>query len=129
MKIPKTVYNAILEQSKKDDPLETCGYLGGTNNEVTDIFPMVNSDKSPEHYAFDPKEQFKVLREARARGLSLVAVYHSHPKSPARLSEEDIRLALDPTLCYIICSLLDQNVKGYRVDKEKNISEETLEVF
>ena len=44
MKIPKAVYDAIFEQSKKDDPLETCGYLGGKNDEVTDIFPMENID-------------------------------------------------------------------------------------
>jgi proteasome lid subunit RPN8/RPN11 len=33
-------------------------------------------------------------------------VYHSHPASPARPSQEDIRLAFDPSINYIIVSLV-----------------------
>ena len=66
---------------------------------------MTNIDHSPEHFSFDPAEQFKVLREARKEGLEIIANYHSHPATPARPSVEDIRLAFDPQISYVIVSL------------------------
>ena len=36
-------------------------------------------------------------------------IYHSHPETPARPSEEDIRLALTPNVSYIIVSLAEPN--------------------
>jgi len=35
-----------------------------------------------------------------------VAVYHSHPATPARPSLEDLRLAHDPKMVYVIVSLM-----------------------
>ena len=36
------------------------------------------------------------------------AVYHSHPSSPARMSEEDLRLLIDPSFSSVIISLKDE---------------------
>ncbi len=43
----------------------------------------------------------------RAAGLKMLAIYHSHPLTPARLSEEDQRLALTPDVAYLVLSLKD----------------------
>jgi proteasome lid subunit RPN8/RPN11 len=72
-------------------------------------FPLTNIDHSNEHFSFDPREQFGVLKEARSQGLQIIANYHSHPESPARPSEEDIRLAFDPDIIYIILSLQEKD--------------------
>jgi proteasome lid subunit RPN8/RPN11 len=66
---------------------------------------MTNADHSPEHFSFLPQEQFAALRHARGKGLKVTANWHSHPSSPSRPSEEDIRLAYDPTILYFILSL------------------------
>jgi len=66
---------------------------------------LTNIDHSPEHFSFDPAEQFQVLRSARADELEIIANYHSHPETPSRPSEEDIRLAYDPNILYLIVSL------------------------
>ena len=95
----------IFEQGYKDLPNETCGLLVGKDNHITKVFPLNNVDQSPEHFSFDPADQFKVMREARSEGLKVMANYHSHPASPARPSEEDIRLAYDPNILYFIASL------------------------
>nr|WP_298436492.1 Mov34/MPN/PAD-1 family protein [Geobacter sp.] len=44
-------------------------------------------------------------------------MYHSHPESPARPSEEDIRLALTPGVSYVIVSLAgaEPDVKSFRI--------------
>jgi proteasome lid subunit RPN8/RPN11 len=68
---------------------------------------MTNIDHSPEHFSFDPKEQFAAVRYARMSGLEIIGNWHSHPQSPSRPSQEDIRLAYDPTISYWILSLAD----------------------
>ena len=82
---------------------------------------MTNADHSPEHFSFDPKEQFAAFREARAQGLEICAVYHSHPASPARPSAEDLHLAYDPHLLYVIASLADgkEDLKAFKIKDRK----------
>ena len=109
MKITKTVIQAMVDYSKKDAPLEACGYLGSKDGIIKKIYALTNIDKSNEHFSFEPKEQFLAVKDARAQGLEICAVYHSHPASPARPSQEDIKLAYDPNMSYFIISLADGN--------------------
>lgn len=56
----------------------------------------------------DPAEQFAVLRDIRRRNLALIGNFHSHPETPSRPSDEDKRLAFDPSLRYLILSLAEE---------------------
>ncbi|MBQ7571787.1 MAG: M67 family metallopeptidase [Bacteroidaceae bacterium] len=105
MKIEQHVIQELIEQAQKDAPNESCGYLLGTGDTVTENYWMENIDHSPEHFAFAPKDQFAALRYAREHGLKILANWHSHPASPSRPSQEDLRLANDPTIRYAILSL------------------------
>lgn len=127
LKISKEIIGTIFEHARKALPLESCGYLAGTNNEVTKFYPMTNVDQSHEHFSFDPKEQFSVVKDARNNGLTLLSVYHSHPETPARLSEEDIKLLNDPNMIYTIVSLKesDPDIKGYMLNKP---DDKTIEI-
>jgi len=127
IKISQDIIDRIKSHAKKEVPIEACGYLAGKNGEISESFPMSNIDKSPEHFSFDPKEQFKVIKAARAKGLELIVVYHSHPASPARLSKEDLRLAYDPNTIHLIYSLLNQEIKAFKV-VNGDIKEEAIEV-
>jgi len=127
IKIKKDIIEKIIEHSRKDAPIEACGYLASDDHLVVRHYEMTNGDKSREHFSFLPNEQFKVLKESRSLGLKLTAIYHSHPESPARMSEEDIKLAHDPNISYIIVSLLDKvTVKSFKV-KDKIVTEEEIE--
>ena len=119
MKIFNTVYQQLIDHSKEGLPLETCGYLAGTGDVITTFFPMTNVDASSEHFSFDPKEQFSVVKQARNKGLTILAVYHSHPETPARLSQEDLRLLSDPNMVYIIVSLQHDtpDIQGFKILK------------
>ena len=67
----------------------------------------------------EPKEQFKVIKDIREGGLEMLAIYHSHPETPARPSAEDIRLALTPDVTYVIVSLANGDhpaVKGFHME-------------
>lgn len=126
MNIPQNVIEELIEQARKDAPNETCGYLLGKDGDVTENYWMENIDHSPEHFTFAPKDQFAALRYARSKGLRILANWHSHPVSPSRPSQEDLRLANDPTIRYAILSLLDgvpklnsfRILNGQVVDKE-----------
>ncbi|MDR1517115.1 MAG: M67 family metallopeptidase [Dysgonamonadaceae bacterium] len=107
IRLPQHIIDGIIEQARRELPDEACGLLVGSGNEIKKQYPLTNIDHSPEHFSFDPREQFAVLREARAAGLSIVANYHSHPSSPAHPSAEDIRLAYDSEILYLILSLQD----------------------
>ncbi len=89
---------------------------------------MTNADQSSEHYSFDPEEQFKVLREAQDLGLDLIAVYHTHPATPPRMSVEDIRLAYDTSIFYVIYSLQTDSLKAFRVNDDKEVTEVTVRI-
>ena len=109
MIIPQQVIDELIEQARRDAPDESCGYLLGERTDegdvVTENYWMENIDHSPEHFAFAPKDQFAALKYARSKGLKILANWHSHPASPSRPSQEDLRLANDPTIRYAILSL------------------------
>ena len=133
MKIPLHVIEELISQAQLDAPNETCGYLLGTDNgdseaEVTENYWMENIDHSPEHFSFSPREQFAALKYARQNGLKILANWHSHPASPSRPSQEDLRLANDPTIRYAILSLHEgvhlnsfKILNGEVVDKEVHL--------
>lgn len=118
LKIPQTIHDALIAHAQRDFPLEACGILGGTDGVVSLHYPMVNTDQSNEHFMMEPKEQFSVIRDLRAKGVTMQAIYHSHPETPARPSEEDIKLALTPGVSYVIVSLAEAqpDVKSYRIE-------------
>jgi proteasome lid subunit RPN8/RPN11 len=117
IKIPKDIIEAIIRQARAELPDEACGLLTGVDGVVHRQYPLTNIDHSPEHFSFNPQEQFRVLKEARGAGLKIIANYHSHPASPARPSEEDIRLAYDADMVYIIVSLSEETpvIKAFSI--------------
>ncbi|MBJ6751205.1 Mov34/MPN/PAD-1 family protein [Geomonas anaerohicana] len=105
LEIPREILDAAIAQAQEGFPLEVCGLMGGTVKRVASRYPMTNTDASNEHFMMDPKEQFAAVKAMRAAGEDMLVIYHSHPESPARPSQEDIRLALTPNVCHLIISL------------------------
>jgi proteasome lid subunit RPN8/RPN11 len=122
-RLPKDLFERIVSQAREEAPNEACGYLAGADNEAQAVIPMVNVDASPEHFSFDPKAQFDAVKRARDWGLDLIAVYHSHPATPARMSEEDIRLANDTRPVYLIYSMAEDRIRGFRIDRDKRLTD------
>ena len=116
--IPQAIIDAIIAHAQRDFPLEACGILGGTEGVVSEHYPMTNTDRSNEHFTMEPKEQFAVVKDLRAKGKEMLVIYHSHPESPARPSQEDIRLALTPDVVHLIVSLAGENpdARAFRID-------------
>lgn len=129
IRIPRGIHDDMIAHAREGFPLEVCGILGGTGESVSAIFRMTNTDASNEHFMMDPREQFAVIKGLRAKGLAMLAIYHSHPETPARPSEEDIKLALTPDVSYVIISLADAavpDIKSYIISSG-NVQVETIE--
>jgi len=119
LEIPREIFERILEQARAEAPIEACGILAGSDGRVEKLYTMRNADQSRYHCMMEPKEQFAVVKDLRAAGLKMLAVYHSHPETPARPSEEDVRLALTPDVVYVIVSLRNADtpvVKGFLIN-------------
>ena len=130
MNIHHSIIRQLIQHAQADAPVEACGYLAEKDDIITAVFRMKNADNSPEHFSFEPAEQFAAARQMRAAGLRLRAVYHSHPATPARPSQEDIRLAYDPALSYVIVSLAGArpDVKSFRI-RDGQVAVEPLQII
>jgi proteasome lid subunit RPN8/RPN11 len=127
LQMARSIYERIIGRAREGFPFEVCGILGGKGNIVSAIYPMTNTDASRDHFMMDPREQFSVVKALRSQELEMLAVYHSHPETPARLSDEDIRLALTPDISYVIVSLAEPSapeVRSFRIADKKVGSEE-----
>ena len=129
LKLKKSDYDKMLKHCEDGLPNESCGLLAGTVEgevkTVTKIYLLTNIDASNEHFSMDPKEQFAALKDARANGVEIIGNFHSHPESPSRPSEEDKRLAYDPSIEYLILSLQEADhpvLKAFGIDKDKNVT-------
>ena len=128
-------YQKILEHARTGLPNEACGLLGGYTNEdgsqvITDVYLLRNVDESREHCSMDPKEQFAAIKDIRSKGRELLGNFHSHPESPSRPSEEDIRLAYDSKIHYLILSLMEEGnpvLNSFHIEKGA-VTRETLEI-
>ena len=127
MKIRKGVIERIVAHAEREAPVEACGFLMGSNGLVTRDFPVTNADGREDHYTFDPDEQFHAYSVAGEEDLDIIGVYHSHPKTPPQPSGEDIRLAHDSGLLYVIISLMEGKgvIKAFSI-REGKAEEETL---
>jgi len=112
-------------------PNEACGILAGTGSRVTKVYPMSNSEPSPVSYFMEPKEQFRVMKELRQKGLSMLAIFHSHPQSPAFPSAKDVSLAFYDDAVYLIIGLTNlesPEIKAYTIIEE-HVRESSLRIL
>jgi proteasome lid subunit RPN8/RPN11 len=123
----------MLEHARRGLPNEACGLLAGeVQNDIKivhRVYPLSNSDASPEHFSIDPREQLAAIRDMRANGFTPLGNFHSHPATPARPSREDIHLAHDPHAVYLILSLSGEpTLKAFHIEHSL-ASEEPLEII
>ena len=130
MKISKEQIDEMVIHAREDLPNECCGLIGGSGDEAKTLYRAANAFASPFSYRVDPADQYRIIeKEMRDRGEDLVAIYHSHTKSPAYPSQTDLNEAASwPEQVYLIVSLADPDapdVKAFWL-KDKKIAEAEL---
>ena len=98
----------IFAKARDADPHECCGLIGGGEDQVaSSIYTLRNvADDKTVCYEAAPEDLFAAQRQMRDRGEKLLAIYHSHPRSPdPEPSDTDVRLAYYPQATYFIVGL------------------------
>jgi proteasome lid subunit RPN8/RPN11 len=108
----------MIAQALAERPYECCGLLAGVREgpaegdesavpvgRVVARYPLANAARSPVEFESEPRGLFEAHREMRRRGLDVLAVYHSHPTSPAVPSRTDLARSYGPDVVNLIVSL------------------------
>lgn len=108
------LYDEIIVYAKNHLPEEACGLIAGTEGEdgtreIKKVYYLENVDHAIDHFTLDPKDQMDAIKDMRLNSLKPLGNWHSHPESPSRPSEEDIKLAYDSKASYMILSLMADN--------------------
>jgi [CysO sulfur-carrier protein]-S-L-cysteine hydrolase len=129
VRIPRAIYEELLEHAREDAPNECCGLIGGEDGAAKTVYRARNAEASPLRYNLDPQDQFRIMSEMDERGQELAAIYHSHTASPAYPSQTDINLAAYPDALYLIVSLAEgeKELRAFRI-VDGEVSEVDLEV-
>jgi len=112
MRIPRSMIDEMVAHAHEDLPNECCGLIGGNDGEARTLYRARNAFASPLSYRVDPADQYRIIeKEMRGRGEELLAIYHSHTKSPAYPSQTDLNEAVSwPEQVYLIVSLQDPDM-------------------
>lgn len=126
IRIPTSIYEAMIEHAKRESPLECCGILAGHNGTVLKAFEVRNEEQSPVRYSLSPKDQLRVFEEIESEAMEMVAIYHSHTHTIPFPSETDVRLAFYPEVASVIISLKDERplVKAFKISEDAIYPEE-----
>ncbi len=82
---------------------EICGLIGRDPEGRCQVYPVANTASRPRtRFLLDAHGQIEAMRHMRSRGQELHAIYHSHPRGPARPSARDRALAAYPGVLYLI---------------------------
>jgi proteasome lid subunit RPN8/RPN11 len=116
--LPRAIYNEIVTHAREGAPEEVCGILSGKGNVATALYRARNVAPSRLiDYTVDDQTLLRQF-EFEERGEAMVAIYHSHPESPAFPSATDARQAFYPDAVHIICSLMRPDrpfLRAYRL--------------
>lgn len=116
--LTKSVYGGIIAHARDGKPEEVCGILRGRGNNAFELVRGRNVAPDPvKDYVIDPQTLLRQF-DFEEEGDEMVAIYHSHPVSPAYPSGSDAWNAHYPDLAYIICSLEDDEtpvVRAFRM--------------
>ncbi len=115
----------ISESARRAFPDECCGLLAGKGDiddqlTITQLRASTNLTTSSPRVRFevDPKVHFNFIHELEGTNERVIGHYHSHPNQPARPSKQDLKMAYDPKMLWVIISL-DANgikeVRAYRI--------------
>lgn len=117
LRLPRHLYQAMIDQARAEFPLECCGLLAGTLvtsgttsvvGQVTQRYPLINSARSAVLFESDPRSMFDATRAIDSRGLEVLAVYHSHPSSAPIPSKTDLARNYWPSAATIIIGLVQE---------------------
>ena len=103
-------WQTMVRHAEKTYPNECCGAmlgrLNGGSKLVTEAIPMENAyaGEQAARYELRPEDLLEADRQARARGLDLIGIFHSHPDCDAYFSTTDLKNSC-PWYSFVVLSI------------------------
>jgi proteasome lid subunit RPN8/RPN11 len=110
IEIEEKPWQTMLLHAERTYPNECCGAMLGHNKGerkvVTEALALENAyaGEQGERYELRPEDLQKADSEARARGLDLIGIFHSHPDCDAYFSETDLKNSC-PWYSFVVLSI------------------------
>lgn len=116
MRIAQRLVDEMVAHAREDLPNECCGMIGGVDGEARSVYRARNEFANPFSFKIHSDDQFRIqAKEMPERGEDLLAIYHSHTKSPAYPSQTDLNEAEKwPEPMYVIVSFQDPEAPDVR---------------
>lgn len=106
--LTRTQARQMSDHARRERPREACGLIAGDGDKVRVILPLNNVHADPaRHFSPAPADLLAALKRFDAQGLTLLGIYHSHPKGDPIPSAEDVREARQhyPHIAHLIVGL------------------------
>jgi proteasome lid subunit RPN8/RPN11 len=116
IKIDKPAWDVMVAHAEAKFPNECCGAMIGRNDDdakiVTSAVALENAYTGAQgaRYELRPEDLLAADRAARAAGLDLIGIFHSHPDCDAYFSKTDLENSC-PWYSFVVLS-----VKGGKFD-------------
>ncbi|MDQ1301752.1 MAG: hypothetical protein QG637_1674 [Chloroflexota bacterium] len=117
-RLPRHMRDEIVAHARAGFPEEVCGIISGRDAVAVALYRGRNVSTTP-------RVAYELDVETLARqiafddlGLTLAAIYHSHPAGPEIPSATDIARATYPDSVYLICSCADRarpSLRGFKI--------------
>ena len=109
LSLPPSLAEELMRHAVAELPNEACGLLAGSlaDGRATTFHPARNVEASPLRYNVHPEDLVRITFAIEDAGQELVAIFHSHTRSPAVPSATDLRAAMYPDAFYLLASLAD----------------------
>ena len=122
IKISESLRKNLELHANEQNPYEACAILLGNNDgkiwEATEIFLTENIEKSEINFTVSNEQLLEGYKMAEEKGLDVVGIFHSHPKSLPSPSNTDIKFMKGNPIPWIIYSGLTKEMKAYLLDSE-----------
>ena len=120
--IPDSFLADLMQHANEESPYEACAILLGNTDEetwqTTEIFLAENIDKSEINFTISNEQLLEGYKRAEEKGLDIVGIFHSHPKSEASPSDTDVKFMKGNPVPWVIYSGLTKEMKAYLLDSE-----------
>jgi proteasome lid subunit RPN8/RPN11 len=127
--IRRDILQLILSDARSRHPDMACGIVAGPagSDRPERLIPMVNAERSPTFWRFDPAQQLRVYLEMDARDEEPIIIYYSQDYPGTQPSRSTVANAAESQAHYLIVSTRDpeRDVFGsYRIHDGRAVGEE-----
>jgi [CysO sulfur-carrier protein]-S-L-cysteine hydrolase len=136
LRVSRGIAEELLRHARDELPNEACGILAGSleTGAATTFHPARNEEASPLRYSVHGEDLVRITYAIEDAGEDLLAIFHSHTRSPAVPSPTDIRTAMYPDPFYLLATLADPEAPPKRALRawrilEGEATEVQLELF